>query len=139
MANIVPYINFADRGREAVEFYKSVFGGDAEVILVKDSPSAANMPKEWGERIFHLDFKSGDINFYGSDVISDQAGKVPGNVYAIAINCDSAEQLKDYFKKLSDGGKTVWEPSDSEWGSIFGQCVDKFDITWMLNYQKPTE
>lgn len=137
MATVVPYINFADQGREAIEFYKSVFGGDAEVTYVKDSPSAAQMPAEWGERIFHLDFKAGDIRFLGSDVISDQAGKVPGNVYAIAINCDSDEQLKEYFAKLSDGGKVVWEPRDAEWGDLFGQCVDKFSITWMLNYHKP--
>ena len=136
MANIVPYINFADQGREAIEFYKSVFGGDAEVQLVKDSPAAAGMPKEWGERIFHLAFTAGDIHFYGSDVISDQAGKVVGNVHSVAINCDSEQQLKDWFKKLSDGGKVVWDVRDSEWGSVFGQCVDKFGITWMLNYDK---
>ncbi|HEX3568120.1 MAG TPA: VOC family protein [Candidatus Saccharimonadales bacterium] len=136
MAKILPYINFADKGREAIEFYKSVFGGDAEVQYVKDSPAAAQMPKEWGERIFHLDFEAGDIHFLGSDIISDQAGKVPGNVYSLAITCDSEEQLKDYFGKLSDGGKVVWEPRDSEWGSIFGQCVDKFDVQWMLDYSK---
>jgi len=136
MADIVPYINFADQGREAIEFYKSVFGGDAEVQLVKDSPSAAQMPKDWGERIFHFDFKAGDIHFLGSDIISDQAGRVTGNVYALALMCDSVEQLKDYFAKLSNGGKTVWEPRDSEWGSLFGQCVDKYGITWMLNFDK---
>ncbi|HVS58758.1 MAG TPA: VOC family protein [Candidatus Saccharimonadales bacterium] len=136
MANIVPYINFADQGREAIEFYKRVFGGDAEVQLVKDSPAASGMPKEWGERIFHLAFSAGDIHFYGSDVISDQAGKVVGNVHSLAINCDNEDQLKEWFKKLSDGGKVVWDVRDSEWGSIFGQCVDKFGITWMLNYSK---
>ena len=31
MANIVPYINFAKNGQEAIMFYKGVFGGDAEV------------------------------------------------------------------------------------------------------------
>ena len=31
MANIVPYINFAKNGQEAITFYKGVFGGDAEV------------------------------------------------------------------------------------------------------------
>ena len=136
MANIVPYINFADQGKEAIEFYKSVFGGNAEVQLVKQSPNAANMPKEWGDRIFHLAFTAGDIHFYGSDVISDQAGKVVGNVHSLAINCDSEEQLRDIFAKLSDGGKVVWEPKDSEWGSLYGQCTDKFGITWMLNYTK---
>lgn len=136
MAQIVPYINFADRGREAIEFYKSVFGGNAEVQLVKDSPGAAQMPKEWGDRIMHLAFTAGDIHFYGSDIISDQAGRVVGNVHSLVINCDSEDQLRDWFTKLSDGGEVVWEPRNSEWGSIYGQCVDKFGIQWMLNYDK---
>lgn len=136
MAGVVPYINFADKGREAIEFYKSVFGGDADITLVKDSGSAGQMPAEWGDRIFHLDFKAGDVHFLGSDIISDQAGRVAGNVYALALMCDSADQLKEYFDKLSAGGKVVWEPRDSEWGSLFGQATDKYEITWMLNYDK---
>lgn len=136
MAQIVPYINFADQGREAIAFYKSVFGGEADIQLVKDSPNASNMPPEWAERIFHLDYKAGDIRFLGSDVISDQAGRVAGNVYSLALMCDSAEQIKGYFDKLADGGKVVWPLADSEWGSLFGQVVDKFGIQWMLNYDK---
>jgi PhnB protein len=133
MAKLVPYINFADKGKEQLEFYKSVFGGDATVQYVKDSPSAAQMPAEWGERIFHADFKAGGLRFLGSDIISDQAGLERGNGYSMAVMCDSAEQLKDYFAKLSDGGKAVWEPNESEWGSLFGQCIDKFGVQWMLD------
>ena len=136
MAELVPYINFADQGREAIEFYKSIFGGEADVTLVKDGPMAANSPKEWGDRIFHLDYKAGDIHILGSDIISDQAGKEVGNVFSLALMCDSAEQLQGYFDKLSDGGKVVWPAADSEWGSIFGQVVDKYGLQWMLNFDK---
>jgi PhnB protein len=134
MAKLVPYINFADQGREAIEFYKSIFGGEAEMQLVKDSPTAPQVPKEWAERIYHLFYKAGDIEFMGSDIISDQAGKVVGNVFSLVLNCDSEEQLNEYFAKLSDGGKVVWPAGKSEWGDIFGQVVDKFGIQWMLNY-----
>ena len=139
MANVVPYINFADQGREAIEFYKSIFGGEAEINLVKDGPNAEQMPKDWAERIFHLDYKAGDIRILGSDIISDQAGRVPGNVYSLALMCDSAEQLHEYADKLADGGKVVWPAGESEWGDIFAQVVDKFGIQWMLNYHKFSE
>ncbi len=139
MAQVIPYINFADRGREAIEFYKSVFGGEAEIRLIKDSGAAAEMPAEWAERIMHLDFRAGDIRLMGSDIVSDQAGKVPGNQMSIAIMCDSEEQLREYYAKLVDGGKEMWPPTNSEWGSVFGQCSDRFDVQWMLEYAKPTE
>lgn len=125
--------NFADRGREAIEFYKTVFGGDAVVTLVKDGGIADQMPAEWGERIMHLEFTAGDLVFYGSGIISDQAGKVPGNSFAIAIACDNDSQLRDLFTKLSAGGNVTLEPGPSPWGGLFGQCIDKFDISWMLD------
>ena len=133
MAKLVAYINFADRGKEQLEFYKGIFGGDYTATFVKDSPTAGQMPPEWGERIFHADFKAGDLRFLGSDIISDQAGLERGNGYSLAVMCDSADQLRDWFGKLSDGGKVVWEPRDSEWGSLFGQCVDKYGVAWMLD------
>lgn len=133
MAQLVPYINFADRGKEQLEFYKGVFGGDYEITLVKDSLAAAQMNPEWGERIMHADFKAGDIHLLGSDIISDQPGLERGNGYSLTLMCDSEAQLKDYYAKLVDGGKEVWAPRVSEWGDIFGQCVDKFGVQWMLN------
>ncbi|HET7629959.1 MAG TPA: VOC family protein [Candidatus Saccharimonadales bacterium] len=134
MNKLVPYINFADQGKEAIEFYKSIFGGKADIQLVKDSPAAEGMPKEWGERIFHLFYKSGDIELMGSDVMSNQAGRIVGNVFSLAINCGSAEELQKYFDGLSAGGKVVWPVRDSEWGDVFAQVVDKFGLQWMLNY-----
>ena len=120
MANLIPYINFVDKSREAVKFYKSVFGGDAEIQ--KD-----------GERVIHLDFQAGDIHFMGSDLQSDQ----PGQESSMVLNCDSEEQLRDFYAKLVDGGKEVFAPVDSGWGAIIAHCTDQFGVTWMLNYDKP--
>lgn len=124
MANVIPYINFAKNGREVVTFYKSVFGGDAEVQLE-------------GERVMHLDFQAGGIHFMGSDLQSDQAELEQGNGYSLVLNCDSEEQLQDFYTRLVEGGKEVFAPVDSGWGAIIAHCIDKFGITWLMNYDKP--
>ena len=124
MANIVPYINFVKDAQEAIKFYKNVFSGDAEVQFE-------------GERVIHLDFQAGDIHFMGSDLQSDQAGLERGNRYSLVLNCDSEEQLRDFYAKLVDGGKEVFAPSDSGWGAIIAHCTDKFGVTWLMNYDKP--
>jgi PhnB protein len=91
------------------------------------------MNPEWSERIMHADFKSDQLRLLGSDIISDQAGLDRGNGYSIAIGCDNSNQLKEYYEKLvEDGGKAMFAPADSEWGSTFAQCVDKFGVQWML-------
>jgi PhnB protein len=124
MANLVPYINFGGKSQVAVEFYKGVFGGDAEV-------------QSEGERVMHLDFTSGGIHFMGSDHQGDQAGLVHSNGYSMVLNCDSEEQLRDFYAKLVDGGKEVFAPTDSGWGAIVAHCSDQFGVVWMLNYDEP--
>lgn len=124
MANIVPYINFGDKSQAAVTFYKGVFGGDAEV-------------QSEGERVIQLEFKAGDIHFMGSDLQSDQAGLERGNGFSLVLNCDSEEQLRDFYAKLMNGGTEVFTPIDSGWGAIIAHCTDQFGVSWMLNYDKP--
>jgi len=116
MANIVPYINFVDKSQEAVTFYKSVFGGDAEV-------------QEDGGRVVQLEFQAGDIHFMGSDTEGEQA--------SLVLNCDSEEQLRDFYAKLVAGGKEVFAPQDSGWGAMVAHCSDQFGVIWMLNYDTP--
>lgn len=115
MPNLVPYINFIDKSQAAVEFYKQVFGGDAEIQ--KD-----------GDRVVHLDFQAGDIHFMGSDGEGESA--------SLVLNCDSEEQLNVFYTKLVDGGKEVFAPTDSGWGAIVAHCTDRFGVIWMLNYDK---
>lgn len=136
MATINPYINFAGKTAEALEFYQSIFGGKTDVQLAKDGPMAAQTPPERQNDVFHAAFITEGFQILASDMMSDAAGRVVGNVYSLAIMCDSAEQLHEWFDKLSAGGKVVWPAADSEWGSIFGQVVDKFGIQWMLNFDK---
>ena len=121
MANLVPYIYFAQDGQEVVAFYKSVFGGDAEVQLE-------------GERVIHLDFQAGDIHCMGSNL---QGGLEGGKGCNLVLNCDSEEQLQDFYAKLVDGGQEVFAPTDSGWGATIAHCTDRFGVTWLMNYDKP--
>ena len=126
MANIVPYINFAKNGQEAITFYKEVFGGEAEV-------------QSEGEHVLHLDFQAGGIHFMGSALQSDQAGLERSSGYSLVLNCDSEEQLRDFYARLVNGGKEVFAPTDSGWGAIIAHCTDQFGVTWLMNYDKPQD
>lgn len=116
MANIIPYINFRNKSQEAVAFYKTIFGGDADM-------------QSDGGHVVQLEFQSGDIHFMGSDTEGSQP--------SLVLNCDNEKQLRDFYNKLVEGGESVFAPTDSGWGAIVAHCKDKFGITWMLNYDKP--
>lgn len=136
MAAVEPYINFAGKTAEAIEFYKGVFGGDATVQLAKDGPMADKTPSEQLDNVFHADLTTNaGFHILASDMMS--SGKQPVNtMISLALSPDSEEKLREYFTKLSEGGMVIWPVRDSEWGSIYAQVIDRYEVQWMLNFDK---
>lgn len=129
-----PYISFVDNARQAMEFYKDVFGGTLRLNTfgeygAQDTPDA--------DKIMHgmLETESG----YTLMAADTPAGMEhhPGNNIAVSLSGDDADELHGYWEKLSAGG-TVSVPLEKQmWGDEFGMCVDKFGIGWMVNIGQP--
>ncbi len=130
-----PFIRFNDnKGTEAMNFYKAVFGGELETMLVKDSPMAKDMPADKQDNLMHSILRKGKITFIGMDMMRDKA--TIGDNVGISLNCESEEELRDLFAKLSEGGEVFMAPEMQFWGGVFGVLTDKYGVEWMLNYQK---
>jgi PhnB protein len=125
-----PYISFSDNARQAMEFYKDVFGGTLSINTFgeygqKDAPEA--------DLIMHgmLETPSG-YTIMGADTPPGME-YAPGNNIAVSLSGDDAEELRGYWAKLTDGG-TVSVPLEKQmWGDEFGMCVDQFGIGWLVN------
>ncbi len=125
-----PYISFNGNAREAMEFYKNVFGGTLTLNTYgefgqPDAPEA--------DKIMHGALET-DLGFalMGADAPPGTTSN-PGDNITVSLSGDDAEQLRDYWDKLSSGG-TVSVPLEKQmWGDEFGQCVDQFGIGWMVN------
>ncbi len=125
-----PYISFSDNARQAMEFYKDVFGGTLSLNTFgeygqKDAPEA--------DLIMHgmLETPSG-YTIMGADT-PPGVEYAPGNNIAVSLSGDDAEELRGYWSKLTDGG-TVSVPLEKQmWGDEFGMFTDKFGVAWMVN------
>ena len=124
-----PYITFAGDARQAMEFYKEVFGGTLTLNTYgefgqQDTPMADN--------IMHgmLETPSG-FTLMGAD--TPMGDHKPGNNIAVSLSGDDDAELRGYWEKLS-ADATVSVPLDKQmWGDVFGMCTDRFGITWMVN------
>ena len=137
MSQLIPYIKFNDaKCREAMDFYKDIFGGTLDTMTVGGSPMEKDMPADKKDLIMHstLTDAKGTVLFSGSDMMRDKA--VIGDNVGISINCDSQKELDDIFAKLSAGGEVFMKPEDVFWGAYFGMTTDKYGVEWMLNFQK---
>lgn len=125
------YINFNGNTRQAMEFYKSVFGGKLDISTFKDynlsqDPSQDNL-------IMHSRLESDNgIVFMAADVPAGME-YIPGTNISMTLNGDNDEELREYWGKLSQGGKVLQPLETAPWGDSFGMLEDQFGIVWMVN------
>jgi PhnB protein len=126
-----PYLNFMDNTREAMEFYKTVFGGKLTMSTFKEY-HASQDPSE-DNKIMHsvLEADNG-ITFMASDTPNRMEYK-PGTNYSMSLTGDNEAELKGYFEKLSAGGNIIMPLEKAPWGDTFGLLTDKFGVSWLVN------
>jgi len=124
-----PYINLRGRAREALEFYRGVFGGD----VVLSTFGEFGMEGMAADQIMHgqLTTPSG-FTLMVADV-PDEMPLSDGSSMTIALSGTDVEDLMGYFHALAEGG-TVTVPLEKQvWGDHYGSLTDRFGIPWMAN------
>ena len=128
-----PYIGFADTARQAMEFYRDVFGGELTLSTFGEAGAAAPGDEN---KIMHaqLETPSG-FTLMGSDAPAGMP-RDEGSRIQISLSGDDPE-LRDYFQKLSQGGSVTMPLEKQMWGDEFGMCTDRYGIAWMVNVSQP--
>jgi len=122
-----PYLTFQNDAREAIEFYRDVFGGDLQVMTFGD------MGGEPADGVMHAQLETPlGFTLMASDAPPGQA-VTPGGAVQISLSGDDTEELTGYFRALADGGAVVDELRQQVWGDTFGMVVDRFGIGWLVN------
>ncbi|WP_354644569.1 VOC family protein [Kitasatospora camelliae] len=127
-----PYLSFDGNAREAMEFYREVFGGTLEVNTFGDfgGKEAAGAA---ADKIMHSMLETtGGFTLMGSDNPPGTA-YTPGNSISVSVSGDDAEELRGYWEKLSGTGTVVVPLEKQMWGDVFGMCTDRFGITWLVD------
>ncbi len=124
-----PYISFRDTAREAMEFYKTVFGG----TLTVNTFGEYGVPGADENKIMHslLETDSG-FTLMAADTPPGMEHN-PGDNITISLSGDDSAELRGYWDKLSTSGKVVMPLEKQMWGDEYGSCIDQFGIHWMVN------
>jgi PhnB protein len=135
MAQLVPYLKFNDdKCREAMTFYKNIFGGELTLMTLGESPMAGEMPAEAQNKIMHSSLISPGIEFSGSDMMMDKA--IIGDNVGLSLVTKSEEETRTLFSKLSEGGSVFMPLEKTFWSPLFGVVTDKYGIEWMINFEE---
>jgi PhnB protein len=135
------YLNFPGNTEEAMEFYRSVFGGKfSAVVRFKDLPmEGVTIPREAENKIMHIGLTVGEANMImATDALESMGMKlVQGNNVYISVHPDSKREADRIFTALARGGSVEMAIADQPWGDYYGSLKDKYGTMWMVNYSYP--
>ena len=126
-----PYLSFRDNAREAMEFYRSVFGGELRVNTFKEYNSSSDPSED--DLVMHAQLEGEHgVVFMGSDTPRRMEYK-PGSNFSMSLSGDDDAVLSGWFSKLADGGTVTMPLEKAMWGDTFGMVVDRYGVNWLVN------
>ena len=130
-----PYISFRDNARQAMEFYKDVFGGDLKL----DTFGQYGDPNAPGaDNIMHGQLETDQgFTLMASDTPPGMEFNEAGNNITVSLSGDDEPQLQGFWDKLSEGGNVSLPLEKQMCGDLFGMCTDKYGVPWMVNIGQP--
>ncbi len=113
--------------KEAMEFYKSVMGGELKTTPYQDAP----------DKVMHASLENGTLSFMASDEMDHNPmpanPPIVGDNVKLSIAGDDSEKITGIYNKLSEGGEVYVQLAPAPWGDKFGMLKDKYGIHWMFN------
>jgi PhnB protein len=126
-----PYISFKDNTSEAMQFYKTVFGGELRMSTFKEFHASENPSED--NLIMHAELETQNgMTLMASDTPNRMEYR-PGTNFSVSLSGDNEAELTAYFQKLSAGGTVTMPLDKAPWGDSFGMCTDKFGVSWLVN------
>ncbi|TAL59990.1 MAG: VOC family protein [Legionella sp.] len=130
---LAPYLLFNGNCHEAMNFYKSCFGGELQLMMNADAPDNAcpGGMKLDPKQVMHACLSKDGFSLMASD--NPMATPKAGDNISLCVNCKTTEETDTLFKNLSAGGTVTMPLANTFWGAYFGTVTDKYGFHWMLN------
>lgn len=126
-----PYISFRSNAREAMEFYKTIFGGVLKISEFKEFHASQDPAED--NLVMHASLEAPNgVQFFASDTPARMEYN-PGTNMSMSLSGEDETELRGYWEKLSDGAQVTMPLEQAPWGDTFGMLKDKFGIAWMVN------
>lgn len=126
-----PYLSFKDNARQAMEFYKGVFGGKLTVNTFKEYHVSQDPSED--DKIMHAMLETDNgITLMGADTPNSMSYDT-GMSIRISLSGENETELRRYWQGLSAGGTVTMPLEKVPWGDTFGMLTDKFGVAWLVN------
>ncbi|MBF4478125.1 PhnB protein [Rhodococcus rhodochrous J3] len=126
-----PYLAFRDSAREAMEFYRSVLGGELTVSTFGDMHDWDD-PSENAKVMHSMLTTDRGFVLMASDT-PQGTGYTPGTNFSLSLSGDDESVLRGWWDALTADGRVDMPLERAPWGDLFGMCTDRFGVSWMVS------
>jgi predicted 3-demethylubiquinone-9 3-methyltransferase (glyoxalase superfamily) len=116
MQKITTWLWFDTEAEEAAEFYTSVFP-DSRITEITHYGEAGPRP---AGTVMTVGFELMGREFYGLNGGANE--KIGGYGVSFMVECESQDEVDDYWAKLADGGKEI----------ACGWVTDRYGVAWQI-------
>lgn len=135
MITLTPYLLFDGTCHQAVEFYKSCFGGELTLTKVKNSPARDHMPAVQRDKVLNARLRTANLEISASDWLRPDQTPIRGNTVCLFMSGGTLQELTILFERLSEGAE-VTDPLKEQFFGTYGALNDKFGVRWMFQTDK---
>ncbi|MDX8035345.1 VOC family protein [Lentzea sp. BCCO 10_0856] len=144
--NAVPHLNFRGQAREALEFYRSVFGGQLNVVTYGDFGMPAEVPGAknvvFGEVVADNGFRVMAYDVPGPDepiatgeptTRREHGTTITEERFFLSVRGESVDEVAPIWDGLADGATVIEKFGPAQWAPAFGMLADRFGVTWIVD------
>lgn len=129
------YLFFEGRCEEALDFYRTVFGGEIEMLMrygeAPEPPPPGMVAPGSENKVMHASFRIGETTVMASDGTCHGAPDFRG--FSIAAVCADEAEARRVFAALADGGSVTMPIGPTFFAPMFGMLTDRFGVGWMIS------
>lgn len=140
-----PHLNLPGTAREALDFYRSVFGGRVhtttygEVGMPQDTPDAGKvvfgvLEADNGFRVMAYDIP-GRTDGLGGSTHRAHGTTITDQPFFLSLRGESLDEVARHWTGLSEGAEILEPLAASAWSPGFGMLTDRFGVTWTVDVQ----
>lgn len=130
---VQPYLFFAGRCEEALEFYRDTLGAQIEMLMHFDEspepPPPDRLAAGFEKKVMHASFRIGSSVIMASDGCGD-GEKFQG--FSLSLSLATEDEATKCFNALAEGGTVTAPLGKTFWSPCFGMVTDRFGMGWMV-------
>lgn len=131
---VQPYLDFAGRCEEAIEFYKKALGAQVQMLMrfkeAPEQPPPGSVAPGTENKILHSSLRIGDSIVMATD--GRGAGKASFAGITLSLTVATEAEANKRFAALADGGQVQMPLGKTFFSPSFGMVTDRFGVSWMV-------